>query len=127
MCQLSVEFAAGRCRTCDTGGVDRPTGFARSIEVPLSDAGQATLLSGDVCPRRVDVTCFESVAADDASPPTEETALHYRDMEAGKVKIAEDSDFVHLKKLVDEEVGWKLEYNKGDDARVTLSSRVSWD
>lgn len=128
MCQLSAEFPAGRCRTradvrtCDTGDVNRFTGSARSIPVPLSDADQATLLSGDVRPRRVDVTCFVSVAADDASPPTEEAALLYRDMEAGKVKIAEDSDFVYLKKLVDDEDGWKLEYNKGNDARVTLPS-----
>lgn len=35
-------------------------------------------------------------------------------MEVGVVKIAEDSDFNMLKRLVDENSNWKLEYDKGD-------------
>lgn len=42
-------------------------------------------------------------------------------MEVGKVKIAEDSDFLMLKKLVDDETNWKLEYDKGDDIKVVTS------
>lgn len=35
-------------------------------------------------------------------------------MEVGKVKIAEDSDFDMLKKLIDSDVGWKLDFDKGN-------------
>lgn len=35
-------------------------------------------------------------------------------MEIGKVKIAEDSDFLTLKTLVDDSSNWKLDYEKGD-------------
>nr|XP_008197607.2 PREDICTED: PCTP-like protein isoform X1 [Tribolium castaneum] len=39
------------------------------------------------------------------------------EMEAGVVKIAEDSDFDMLKKLVDEHTHWKVEYDKGEDVK----------
>lgn len=39
-------------------------------------------------------------------------------MEVGKVKIAEDSDFLMLKQLIDEDTNWKLEYDKGIDIKV---------
>lgn len=44
-------------------------------------------------------------------------------MEVGKVKIAEDSDFLMLKRLVDDDSSWKLEYNKGeaDGTKVKIS------
>lgn len=35
-------------------------------------------------------------------------------MEVGKVKIAEDSDFDMLKKFIDDDSGWKLDYDKGN-------------
>lgn len=35
-------------------------------------------------------------------------------MEVGKVKIAEDNDFLMLKMLVDDNTNWKLEYGKGE-------------
>lgn len=39
-------------------------------------------------------------------------------MEVGVVKIADDRDFDMLKTLVDNDVDWKLEYNKTDEATV---------
>lgn len=42
-------------------------------------------------------------------------------MEAGCVKIAEDSDFDELKKLVDDNTEWKLEYDKGEEVRVCFT------
>jgi hypothetical protein len=39
-------------------------------------------------------------------------------MEAGVVKIAEDSDFDMLKKLVDDHNNWRLEYDKAEDVKV---------
>lgn len=41
-------------------------------------------------------------------------------MEVGKVKIAEDSDFLMLKQLIDEDTNWKLDYDKGIDIKVLL-------
>lgn len=35
-------------------------------------------------------------------------------MDVGVVKIAEDKDFEKLKKLYDDNNGWKLDYNKPD-------------
>lgn len=35
-------------------------------------------------------------------------------MEVGRVKIAEDSDFDMLKRLIDIDVHWKLDYDKGN-------------
>lgn len=35
-------------------------------------------------------------------------------MEVGKVKIAEDSDFDMLKRLIDHDSGWKLDYDKSN-------------
>lgn len=34
-------------------------------------------------------------------------------MDVGVVKVAEDKDFENLKELIDNHVGWKLDYNKG--------------
>ena len=39
-------------------------------------------------------------------------------MEAGVVKIAEDSDFDMLKKLVDDHLNWKLDYDKGEEVKA---------
>lgn len=41
-------------------------------------------------------------------------------MEVGVVKIAEDSDFNMLKKLVDDHSNWKLEYDKGEDVKACI-------
>lgn len=46
-------------------------------------------------------------------------------MEIGKVKIAEDSDFLMLKKLIDENNNWKLEYEKSDTKVWTQSTANS--
>ncbi|XP_063922190.1 START domain-containing protein 10-like [Zophobas morio] len=43
-------------------------------------------------------------------------------MEAGVVKIAEDSDFDMLKKLVDDHLNWKLDYDKGEEVKVWTKS-----
>lgn len=42
-------------------------------------------------------------------------------MEVGKVQIAEDSDFLMLKRLIDDSSNWKIEYDKGDDIKVRLN------
>lgn len=42
-------------------------------------------------------------------------------MEVGKVKIAEDSDFNMLKKLIDDDNDWKLDYDKGS---VKVSTEI---
>ncbi|CAH1118920.1 unnamed protein product, partial [Phaedon cochleariae] len=43
---------------------------------------------------------------------------HKIEMEPGTVKIAEDSDFDMLKRLVDDHTDWKLDYDKGDETKV---------
>lgn len=42
-------------------------------------------------------------------------------MEPGVVKIADDSDFDMLKMLVDDHANWRLEYDKGDDTKVSTN------
>lgn len=48
--------------------------------------------------------------------------FRFQDMEVGVVKIAEDSDFNMLKDLIDRDDDWKLEYDKGENARVICSN-----
>lgn len=47
-------------------------------------------------------------------------------MEAGVVKIAEDSDFDMLKKLVDDHTHWKIEYDKGEDVKACSGFIFKW-
>lgn len=45
-------------------------------------------------------------------------------MEVGKVKIAEDSDFNMLKRLIDNDSSWKLDFDKGN-VKVCVSKLLS--
>lgn len=46
-------------------------------------------------------------------------------MQAGKVKVAEDSDFKHFIELCNETDGWKQEYNKRNTVVSTKTNDVS--
>lgn len=46
-------------------------------------------------------------------------------MEIGQVKIAEDSDFLMLKKLVDDNASWKLEYDKGEGNETKVWTKTT--
>lgn len=47
-------------------------------------------------------------------------------MDAGNVKIAEDSDFVMLKALVDNDADWRLEYERRDDTGTKVRIHLSF-
>jgi hypothetical protein len=46
-------------------------------------------------------------------------------MQAGRVKVAEDSDFKHFIELCNETDGWKQEYNKRNTVVSTKTNDIS--
>lgn len=45
----------------------------------------------------------------------------FQEMKIGEVKIAEDSDFLILKSLIDDHSNWKLAYEKANHTKVRIT------